>query len=106
MQTITKMAPINPIEQLKQMHDAFEIILSAQSVTEDMLKAYENHGEDPTAMDDEQLLEDIQQFYITRIMEFATETRSTHPEKTDEFMKSNGYGWNDNPEDGDIGYFW
>lgn len=77
------MAPINPIELLKQMHDEYEVREDANELTEDM-----------------------RDFEMTRIMVFATETRSTHPEETDKFMKSNGYGWNDNPEYGDIGYFW
>jgi hypothetical protein len=100
MQTITKMAPSNSIEQLSQMHDEFEIIGEAQSITEDMRKAYENHGE---AMDDEQLLTVIQMLELDRFLEYAAEIRSTHPEETDTFMMSKGFTWG-NREDGDIGY--
>ena len=99
------MAPSNPFDLLTQMADEYYIIATAQSVTEDMLKAYRNHGEDPTAMDNEQLLEDIQQFEFTRFMEYAAEIRPIHPTLTDTFMRSQGYYWGDDPEDGDIGYF-
>lgn len=87
------MAPINPIEQLSQMHDEFEITGESQSITEDMQKAY---GKDADLLD-------IQMYELNRFLEYAAEIRSTHLEQTDTFMMSKGFTWGIR-EDGDIGY--
>jgi hypothetical protein len=95
--TITKMAPSNPIDLLQQMSDEYYVIATAQSVTEDMLKAYRNNCDNPVSSIG--LLADIQQFEYPRFMQFAKWTRNMYPTATDLFMRSNGYYWED------AGYF-
>jgi len=103
------MAPSNPIELLQQITEENDILQEADSITEDMLKAYQNNCPDParwhgrTAANEEELLEDIKQFNHTSWVEFAAETRLTHPTSTDLFMRQKGYFWGD-PEEGDYGY--
>lgn len=85
------MAPNKLIEKLKQMYDEVEIIWEAESVTEDMVKAYRNNCDNPVSSIG--LLADIQQFEFIRFMQFAKWTRNMHPILTDRFMMSKGYEW-------------
>ena len=102
MQTLTKMAPLNPFDLLSQMADEYYILMTTDTISEDRLKDYRDNCDNP---DDDNLVQDIQQFEHTRFIRYAAECRSIHPSFTDVFMRSKGFRWGTAEEWGTAHYF-